>query len=271
MKATGVLIGMVLATSAAAQPLDFVVDPMQSSIDLTIEIDLGTLGGDTDSDSSSVSGMVTASFDDPAAASESSLYDFFGAIDNDLQFDWVPAFLSTASATLTGGSVEYAEPGTILGPVPVMSGDVTFPMVPTIVSGVLTVNYNIFLFGSGSEIINLADLGPTADDISGMIVVGMDDITLTNTIAIETSQPLIVEGSEIGTVIVTGSATLVATAELPSCVPDFTDDGQLNFLDVSAFLGLFAAQDPAADINVDGQYNFLDVSLFLSLFGAGCP
>jgi hypothetical protein len=100
---------------------------------------------------------------------------------------------------------------------------------------------------------------------------GANDITLTNTIAFETSQPLIVDENEIGMVIVTGTATMTAVADLPNCAPDFTDDGQLNFLDVSAFLGLFGAQNPAADLNVDGQYNFLDVSLFLSLFGAGCP
>ncbi len=271
MKSITLMLGMGIAMSASAQPLEFVVDPMQSSIDLTIEIDLGTLGGDTDSDSSSVSGMISASFDDPAAPTESSLHDFFGAIDDDLQFNWVPAFLSTASATLTDGTVEYAEPGIVLGPEPVVSGDVLFPSVPTLVSGVLSVDYDIFLFGSGSETINLGDLGPTSDAISGMIVVGEGDITLTNTIAFETSQPLVVDMNEIGTVIVSGTATMVAVAELPSCPADFTDDGQLNFLDVSAFLGLFAAQNPASDLNVDGQYNFLDVSLFLSLFGAGCP
>lgn len=47
--------------------------------------------------------------------------------------------------------------------------------------------------------------------------------------------------------------------------------GQLNFLDVSAYLGLFSAQDPAADLTEDGSFNFLDISEFLNLFGNGCP
>ena len=47
--------------------------------------------------------------------------------------------------------------------------------------------------------------------------------------------------------------------------------GQLNFLDVSAFLGMFSSQDPAADLTEDGNFNFLDVSEFLSQFGNGCP
>ena len=47
--------------------------------------------------------------------------------------------------------------------------------------------------------------------------------------------------------------------------------GQLNFFDVSEFLALFSASDPAADMNGDGEFNFFDVSAFLSVFSAGCP
>ncbi|MBL4699028.1 MAG: endonuclease [Phycisphaerales bacterium] len=56
------------------------------------------------------------------------------------------------------------------------------------------------------------------------------------------------------------------------CPADFAEPfGELNFFDVSAFLGLFAASDPAADLNGDGEFNFFDVSSFLVSFGAGCP
>jgi len=55
------------------------------------------------------------------------------------------------------------------------------------------------------------------------------------------------------------------------CVPDLNNDGSLNFLDVSAFLAAFGAQDPLADFTNDGSFNFLDVSAFLGAFGAGCP
>jgi hypothetical protein len=47
--------------------------------------------------------------------------------------------------------------------------------------------------------------------------------------------------------------------------------GSLNFLDVSAFLGAFAAQDLSVDFESDGSLNFLDVSAFLSIFSGGCP
>ena len=56
------------------------------------------------------------------------------------------------------------------------------------------------------------------------------------------------------------------------CVPDFAEPfGQLNFLDVSAFLNAFGNQDLAADLDNSGSLNFLDVSAFLSAYGDGCP
>jgi hypothetical protein len=55
------------------------------------------------------------------------------------------------------------------------------------------------------------------------------------------------------------------------CRADFNGDGELNFLDVSAFLMAFGQQDLGADFSGDGSFNFLDVSAFLQDFGAGCP
>lgn len=52
---------------------------------------------------------------------------------------------------------------------------------------------------------------------------------------------------------------------------DLTEDGSLNFLDVSAYLVAYAKQDLIADFTSDGSFNFLDVSAFLAAFGAGCP
>jgi hypothetical protein len=42
-------------------------------------------------------------------------------------------------------------------------------------------------------------------------------------------------------------------------------------LDVSAFLVMFGKNDPAADFTNDGQFNFLDVSAFLAAYASGCP
>ena len=55
------------------------------------------------------------------------------------------------------------------------------------------------------------------------------------------------------------------------CAPDLTGEGDLNFLDVSAFLSAFANQEPIADFAPDNNFNFLDVSAFLDQFASGCP
>lgn len=56
-----------------------------------------------------------------------------------------------------------------------------------------------------------------------------------------------------------------------SCIPDFTNDGVLNFFDVAAFLSAFDAGDPSAELTDDGELNFFDVAAFLAAFAAGCP
>jgi hypothetical protein len=56
--------------------------------------------------------------------------------------------------------------------------------------------------------------------------------------------------------------------------PPFAPDGQLNFFDVSAYLGLFIAQHPTADFfpdGGDGQFNFFDIVAYIHAFNAGCP
>ena len=70
-----------------------------------------------------------------------------------------------------------------------------------------------------------------------------------------------VDGFSISTQICDGS----------DCQADFTGEGDLNFLDVSAFLSAFGNQEAEADFEQDGNFNFLDVSAFLAAFGAGCP
>lgn len=74
-------------------------------------------------------------------------------------------------------------------------------------------------------------------------------------------------GSFVTRVVNTGTQVMVGQ----TCEADLTLDGMVNFFDVSAFLGAFNVQDPAADFTGDGLYNFFDVSAFLQSFSAGCP
>ena len=54
------------------------------------------------------------------------------------------------------------------------------------------------------------------------------------------------------------------------CPADLSNDGELNFFDIAAFLKAFAAEDPVADFTHDGMWNFFDVSDFLSAYATGC-
>ena len=55
-----------------------------------------------------------------------------------------------------------------------------------------------------------------------------------------------------------------------SCAGDFDGDGEVNTLDVLAFLNAWSAGDSSADINGDGTVNTQDVLAFLNLWTAGC-
>ncbi len=55
------------------------------------------------------------------------------------------------------------------------------------------------------------------------------------------------------------------------CPADLNGDFAHNFIDISAFISLMVAQDPAADFNNDGLFNFFDVSAFLSAYAVTCP
>lgn len=57
----------------------------------------------------------------------------------------------------------------------------------------------------------------------------------------------------------------------PVCLADLTNDGILDFFDISLFITHFANQDPIADFTNDTVWDFFDVSAFISAFSAGCP
>jgi len=261
----------IFSFSAISAPISMAVDPTRSTIDMAITVDI-TLASDTDADSSTLSGTIEIELDDAGNPTQITVNDLMVVIDQTMNFNWSFGFFGSANATMTNGSVAYATPGVPAGPVPVTAGSFFFPSVLIDIGGVLDVNYDIFLTGSGTEVVNMADQGPVVSDFGGDVVVAGELVTLSTTLPLNTTQPLLdPNGNQVGTVTTTGTATIVATGTAPSCPADMTGDGQLNFFDVSAFLGAFSAMDPAADFTGDGQFNFFDVSAFLTAFGNGCP
>lgn len=56
-----------------------------------------------------------------------------------------------------------------------------------------------------------------------------------------------------------------------ACLADISDDGNVDFFDISTFLTLYNSSNPIADFNHDGNLDFFDISAFLTAFSAGCP
>lgn len=67
-----------------------------------------------------------------------------------------------------------------------------------------------------------------------------------------------------------GPIGAVLLTPIGSCPADFDGDGQVNTIDVLAFLNAWSAGDPRGDFNGDGATNTIDVLAFLNAWGAGC-
>lgn len=67
------------------------------------------------------------------------------------------------------------------------------------------------------------------------------------------------------------SFTFAATNPACSSADMAEPYGVLDFFDVAAFLGLFAAMEPGGDFNSDGSFDFFDVAGYLGSFSEGCP
>ncbi len=265
------LLSACAVSNAIGAPIDLTVDPAQSSLDMTITIDIG-ITNDTDSDTTTLSGNIEIELDDDNNPLNITLNDLVVNMDQTMNFNWSFGFFGSADSTLTNGIVTYATPGVPTGPVPIIDNGFTFTQAPFGLGGLLTVNYDLFGAGSGTELTDLSTQAPQNSDFTGTVMIVGDTITLTATLPLDSVQPLVDgNGNEIGAAITTGTATIVATGTIQTCPADMNGDGTLNFFDVSAFLNAFAAMDPTADFTGDGEFNFFDVSAFLSAFSAGCP
>tara|TARA_R110000868_G_scaffold241497_3_gene496760 strand:+ start:496524 stop:498920 length:2397 start_codon:yes stop_codon:yes gene_type:complete len=117
-------------------------------------------------------------------------------------------------------------------------------------------------------------VGPAGDGTSGgWIETGFnvgDFVDLTTTIRVKFVASDLGDGSVVEAGI-DDVRIFGASCASDSCPADLTGEGDLNFLDVSAFITAFGMQDPVADFTGEGSFNFLDVSAFLAAFGEGCP
>lgn len=135
--------------------------------------------------------------------------------------------------------------------------------------------FEVFVSGdNGQNYVLVETVGPAGDGTSGgWIETGFnvgDFVDLTSAIRVK----FVASDLGAGSIVEAGIddvRVFGASCASSSCPADLTGEGQLNFLDVSAFLDAFGSMDPIADFTSDGSFNFLDVSAFLDAFAAGCP
>ncbi|MGV6814148.1 MAG: matrixin family metalloprotease [Phycisphaerales bacterium] len=128
---------------------------------------------------------------------------------------------------------------------------------------------------NGSSWTTLETVGPSTPESSGgwfnVEHRVADFVTPTSTVKIRFIAEDIGDGS-----VVEAAVDAVLTGEQcpppkDPCVADFTNDGIVDFFDVSAFLTGFNTQDPISDLTNDGIWDFFDISTFLQAFAEGCP
>lgn len=64
--------------------------------------------------------------------------------------------------------------------------------------------------------------------------------------------------------------TWIARVDVDACPADWTCDGVVNSIDITAFLNDFNNSNPRADLNADGLFNSLDVLAYLNYFNTPC-
>ncbi len=105
--------------------------------------------------------------------------------------------------------------------------------------------------------------------ISGPVIPSMPMETFVGLPAAGFWQLLISDHSAYDTGVVIQACLSIETTAV--CVADLNEDGELDFIDISAFVSAFGSADPIADLNNDGQHDFIDISSFVAAFTAGCP
>lgn len=274
MHRTAITAALIAAAGiAAADTAVLTIDPGQSSIDVDATL-ISPVGDQTDSASSSVSGMIEIELDDYTNPSAITIVDFIIVIDDDIVLAYDYGFLGSADATLSDALATYGTPGTPTGPAPALFGAFDFAAVSSALSGVGNGSYDFFLVGSDTISIDLSTLPLFDAPISGNVATDGTTVTLTADYDIDVLQEIVAGVADLQ---LNGTATLAASGPAPEpggCnEADIAEPfGILDLADIGAFVGAFTTQQPAADLAAPfGVYDLADLSAFVGAFVAGCP
>ena len=251
-----------------AQPTDLVVDPAQSSINLTVELDT-LVGSRTDSDTSPLSGFMTIELDSYTSPTTITLLDYELNADT-LSFFFDYSFLGTITATAENLSLTMPAGAAPVSGAVTPTGAFVVQGVPNQTAGVINVT------GTGTvgsavngTVIDLSTLSQEPIDVSGTVDIDTGVVTVSVSLPIESSGT---DPDTSTTVTLTGSANVIAAGPVPesSCLADTNGDGVVSPADFSAWVAAFNTQSPACDQNGDGSCTPADFSAWVANYNAGC-
>lgn len=127
-------------------------------------------------------------------------------------------------------------------------------------------HYNEFITDTRSGSVYLHNAADGTELIHLVPSDGQDLDTMGSSVAIDNGVIIVGAPSNAGNNSFSGSVYVYGF-----CLADFTNDGLLNFFDISAFLVAFNAHETIADLTDDGFWNFFDISAYLTAFAEGCP
>lgn len=263
---------IALAGIATAESVTVTVQPGSSSINVNATL-ATPVGTDSDTGSSSISGEFVIELDDYGTPTAITVHDFVLVLDDDVMLNFDYGFLGDANATLTGATAVYAEPGTPLGPVAIVSDAFSFADVPTQLGGAADYDYDFFLVGAGSDTFDLSATDVFTAPIDGTVTTDENFVYVNGDLVIDVVAPLL---DGLATLTLTGTATINALGDAPAPGGCNAADveapfGILDLADIQTFVDAFILMTPAGDVNGDGIYDLTDIQTFVAAFLGGCP
>ncbi len=270
------IVAVAFASPALAEPaFDIIVNQAQSNVSATL-----TVQGQSDSDTSPISGSLRIRLNAAANPTSIELHDFMLNVVNPLNFNIVYTFfgvpIGSINVNANDVAVEYGAPGIVEGPVPIASSSFAFTDVPANSSG------NASYTATGTVCTLLQSQNPpqpcngalvldetgsqNASELPGTISIVGRTATITGSINI--SGPLDPANPDLGSLSISG--TFVGSGQIPYCPGDFDQNGTVAVNDIFAFLSAWFAGQPSADLDGTPGVGVPDIFAFLARWFAAC-
>ena len=277
---TALTLNWAVVAIAAASPFELQIDSVQSDVDLTLCMTVGSTLCDTDS--SPLGGSVTLEVDCLAGPVSVTLHDFVFEVLETVSFQLDFGFpVGQFNATASDVVVMYAQPGIPLPEAPLVGDAFGYTGVPADGTGQLDYTATMLvcfgLIAAGhacDDIIDLSTLELDPLDLDATLAVMDRDVTVVLDIVL--TAPLDPEAPDLGYFMVDG--TLVASGTVPGWQyppGDLDSDDDVDLADFGAWVGCLLGPDEptgtgcaCADLDLDNDVDLADYAEFQSVLPA---